>query len=71
MEAILTTSDVCSQLGIAETRLRHVLRRPGAPRPAIHPTAFVFLWTAEDVRRLRDFLEVVSSRRAAPRGDTR
>ena len=52
----LTTHEVCEELGLSEPALRHVLRRPGAPRPRLHPSARVFLWTAGDVDRLRQYL---------------
>lgn len=53
---LLPIRRVCEQLGLTETALRAILRRPGAPRPALHPTARVFLWTSEDVLALRRFL---------------
>ena len=55
-EEPITTWAVLQELGLTEPALRHVLRRPGAPRPRLHPSARVFLWTAEDVERLRRFL---------------
>ena len=56
MTAYLSTRDVCQGVGLSEPALRHVLRRPGAPRPQIHPSARVFLWTHEDLNALRRFL---------------
>lgn len=56
MTELISTSAVCKELGLSEPALRHALRRPGAPRPTLHPSARVFLWTAEDVDRLRKFL---------------
>lgn len=53
----ITTLDVCRALGLTEPALRHALRRPGAPRPALHPTVRVFLWTQADVDRLAAFLK--------------
>ncbi len=55
METI-TTPDVCRELELTEPALRHVLRRAGAPRPRLHPTARLFLWTREDVERIAAFL---------------
>jgi len=52
----INTRRVYEELGLTEPALRHVLRRPGAPRPALHPTARLFLWTREDVERLAAFL---------------
>jgi hypothetical protein len=51
-----STREVCLQVGLTEPALRHVLRRPGAPRPAIHPSARLFLWTQEDIDALKRFL---------------
>lgn len=56
MNEPITTPAVCEDLGLSEPALRHILRRPGAPRPKTHPSARVFLWTSEDVDRLRGFL---------------
>ena len=53
---IINTSAVCERLGLSEPALRHLLRRPGAPRPALHPSARVFLWTDSDVEALRCFI---------------
>ena len=55
MESPITTIDVCAALNLTEPALRHLLRRPGAPRPALHPSARVFLWTEADVESLRAF----------------
>lgn len=52
----LSTRAVCERLGISEDGLRHGLRRPGAPRPQLHPTAQIFLWTEADVQALAEFL---------------
>lgn len=57
MREPLTTRDVYIRLDLTEPALRHVLRRPGAPRPASHPSARIFMWTEEDVRRLEEFLQ--------------
>ncbi len=54
--AFASTRTVCEQLGLTEPALRHVLRRPGAPRPKIHPSARVFLWTQDDIDALRQFV---------------
>lgn len=56
MDTPITTRDVCRQLGLHESKLRHVLRRPGAPRPSLHPSVRLFLWTEADVRALERFL---------------
>lgn len=56
MGTLLTTREVCRHLGLSEPALRHVLRRLGAPRPAIHPSARVFLWTQRDIDDLAEFL---------------
>lgn len=56
MDESITTPDVCRELHLTEPALRHVLRRPGAPRPRLHPTARLFLWTRDDVERLAAFL---------------
>ena len=53
---LLTTRDVCRILNLTEPALRHVLRRPGAPRPPLHPSARLFLWAPDDLARLIDFL---------------
>jgi hypothetical protein len=57
MESPITTRDVCRRLGLPESTLRHVLRRSGAPRPQLHPSARLFLWTEDDVAALARFLE--------------
>lgn len=57
MSEIITTRDACLLLGVTEPALRHVLRRQGAPRPQLHPTARLFLWTEQDIERLVAFLE--------------
>lgn len=57
MDTPITTRDICVRFGIPESTLRHVLRRPGAPRPRLHPSARLFLWTEEDVASLSRFLE--------------
>lgn len=57
MKKLIATRDVCLEVGLTEPALRHVLRRPDAPRPDFHPTARVFLWTRADIARLRAFLE--------------
>lgn len=64
MNEPLTTTDVCAALGLSEPALRHVLRRPGAPRPSLHPSARVFLWTSSDVERLREYLRGATRERA-------
>lgn len=56
MSTSISTTAVCRALELSEPALRHVLRRPGAPRPAVHPTARLFLWTEDDIRRLAEFL---------------
>jgi hypothetical protein len=56
MSEVLTTATVCAELHVTESNLRHVLRRPGAPKPAQHPTARVFLWTRGDLERLKQYL---------------
>ena len=53
----LSTREVCRRLELTEPGLRHALRRPGAPRPQVHPSARIFLWREEDVRRLEEFLQ--------------
>lgn len=57
MKEFIATRDVCHEVGLSEPALRHVLRRPGAPRPDVHPSAHVFLWTRADIERLRRFLK--------------
>jgi hypothetical protein len=57
----ITTREVCRRFGLPESTLRHVLRRPGAPRPQLHPSARLFLWTEDDVAALAAFMG-----RAAP-----
>lgn len=52
----ISTVDVCTRANLTESALRHVLRRPGAPRPPLHPTARVFLWREEDVEALIKFI---------------
>jgi len=64
----ITTPDVCRDLGWTEPKLRHVLRRPGAPRPRLHPTARLFLWTREDIERLAAFIRKPSSSRTSEAG---
>ncbi len=56
MSTYHSTSDVCLQVGLTEPALRHVLRRPGAPRPQLHPSARFLLWTEDDVEALKRFL---------------
>ena len=56
MSNFITTCEVCRDLDLTEPALRHILRRPDAPRPAMHPSARVFLWTADDVDALRAFI---------------
>lgn len=71
MQHFITTSEVCRRLGLTEPALRHILRRAGAPRPELHPSARVFLWTEQDVEALGEFLSVNSlelTRREIPRG---
>ncbi len=57
MKHIFTTIEVCAATGLTEPALRHLLRRPGAPRPELHRTARVFLWTEKDLAALRTFIE--------------
>ena len=52
----ITTLDVCRALGLTEPGLRHVLRRPDAPRPRLHPSARLFLWSEQDVQELAAYL---------------
>jgi hypothetical protein len=52
----LSTREVCAAAGVSESGLRHILRRPGAPRPQLHPSARLFLWTERDVAALIDFI---------------
>lgn len=56
MSEFFSTRDVCARIGRSEPALRHILRRPGAPRPTIHPSAYVFLWTQADIEALIGFL---------------
>jgi hypothetical protein len=56
LDHLLSTRDACAIAGLTEPALRHVLRRPGAPRPQLHPSARVFLWTQEDIDALKLFL---------------
>ena len=56
MDEAISTRDVCRELGLSEPALRHVLRRAGAPRPRLHPTARLFLWTRQDLKHLAAFL---------------
>ena len=63
MHDVITTRTVLDRFQLSEPALRHVLRRPGAPRPTLHPTARVFLWTFEDVERLAAFLEEWKAKR--------
>jgi hypothetical protein len=56
MTDYISTRDVCARADVTEPALRHILRRPGAPRPTLHPTAHVFLWTERDVAELLQFL---------------
>ena len=69
MSTTITTPDVCRALGITEPALRHILRRPGAPRPQLHPSARLFLWTEADLNALALFLG--KSPVAASRGPLR
>jgi hypothetical protein len=57
MKPPITTRDICVRFGIPESTLRHILRRPGAPRPQMHPSARLFLWELDDVEALARFLE--------------
>ena len=52
----LSTPEVCQALGTTEPALRHALRRVGAPRPPLHPTARIFLWTEDDVQAMAEFI---------------
>lgn len=56
MAKYFSTPSVCESVGLSEPALRHALRRPGAPRPELHPTAHVFLWTQADIDALKRFL---------------
>lgn len=56
----IPTQAVCQTLGLTEPALRHALRRVGAPRPAIHPTAHIFLWTEDDICAMAKFLGMAS-----------
>lgn len=62
MNSPITTIDVCAALNLTEPALRHLLRRPGAPRPALQPSARVFLWTEGDLDALRTFVEAGAKR---------
>jgi hypothetical protein len=57
MQKHISTREVCAAAGISEPALRHVLPRPGAPRPQLHPSAHLFLWTEHDVAALIRFIE--------------
>lgn len=73
MSEPLTTTDVCRTLEISEPALRHLLRRPGAPRSRLHPSAHIFLWTEDDLRRVARFLGAENSqtgRRTEAGGDS-
>lgn len=65
----LSTRAVCTHLSLTEPALRHVLRRPGAPRPSLHPTARVFLWTEGDLLALREFLAASTTLGSVRQGD--
>lgn len=56
MTQLITTSTVCQRLGLTEPSLRYFLRQPDAPRPALHPTARLFLWCESDVKALAEYL---------------
>jgi hypothetical protein len=56
MNTDITTRAVCAHFNLPESTLRHVLRRPGAPRPRMHPSARLFLWQPKDVEALARFL---------------
>jgi hypothetical protein len=62
----ITTTDVCRALGLSEPGLRHVLRRPDAPRPSLHPSARLFLWTEHDIEKLAVFLGKRDARFVTP-----
>jgi hypothetical protein len=68
METSISTRDVCCRFDIPESTLRHILRRPGAPRPRLHPSARLFLWSEADVAALARFLdrEGAAARIASP-----
>lgn len=55
MRDAITTRVVCERLGLTESALRHLLRRPDAPRPVRHPSALLFLWSEDDVEALGRF----------------
>lgn len=67
MRRNISVRTVCADLELTEPALRHVLRRPGAPRPEMHPSARVFLWTEDDVERLRAFLGRGGAQKSAQR----
>ena len=69
MKEFLSTREVCRLVGLSEPALRHVLRRSRTPRPAMHASARVFLWTLDDVRKLAAFLET-ETRGAASQEET-
>jgi hypothetical protein len=52
----ISTREVCAAAGVSESGLRHILRRPGAPRPQLHPSARLFLWDESDVHALIEFI---------------
>ncbi|MCK6446182.1 MAG: hypothetical protein L6Q99_07285 [Planctomycetes bacterium] len=66
MSDLITTRNVLDRFQLSEPAFRHILRRPDAPRPALHPTARLFLWTNEDVERLGAYLEQLRAARAKP-----
>jgi hypothetical protein len=66
MHKTITTRDVCERLDLSESALRHILRRANAPRPQLHPSARIFLWTEEDVDRIKRFLASTGARGARP-----
>ena len=57
MKIPFSTGEACAAAGLTESNLRHWLRRPGAPRPPLHPTAHVFLWDEASVRALVAFVQ--------------
>ena len=57
MNTPITTRWVCTHFGVPESTLRHILRRVGAPRPRMHPSARLFLWEPADVEALARFLK--------------
>jgi hypothetical protein len=69
METLISTREVCRRLALNESTLRHALRRPGAPRPRLHPSARLFLWSEGDVAALARFLD--REHHAVPPGDSR